>query len=163
MSQCPAPVVRIRPFEAGDREAVLALAPRLVVGIAPWRDPVGMLAAARRWIEGSIAAIGTDRAVLVAEDGPATRLGFVSVGRDVNVTGEVQAYVGELVVAADAEGTGVGRALLGAVEGWAREHDLGLVVLDTGAANTRARRFYARLGYVEEGVKLAKVLPTAGR
>jgi ribosomal protein S18 acetylase RimI-like enzyme len=45
-----------------------------------------------------------------------------------------------------------------AAEGWARAAGLGLVALDTGAANARARRFYERLGYREESVKLVKEL-----
>jgi GNAT superfamily N-acetyltransferase len=62
-----------------------------------------------------------------------------------------QAYIGEL---AEAESQGMGRALLGSVEGWAREHGLRLLVLDTGSANERGRRFYTRSGFLEEGVRL---------
>lgn len=149
---------RIRPFAPADRDAVLGLAPRLTVGIAPWRDPAAFLAAARRWIEGSIAGIGPERAVLVAEDGRGRCLGFVSVARDVHFTGEEQAYVGELAVAEEAEGIGVGRALMAAAEAWSRERGYRLIALDTGAANDRARGFYRRLGYAEESVKLVKVL-----
>jgi GNAT superfamily N-acetyltransferase len=47
---------------------------------------------------------------------------------------------------------------LAAAEDWARERGLGLLVLDTGAANTRARAFYARHGYTEESVRRTKVL-----
>ena len=152
----PAPT--IRPFDPSDRDAVVALAPRLTIGIARWRDPDAFLAAVHRWIEGSIEGIGTDRAVLVAEDARGRCVGFVSVARDVHFTGEEQAYVGELAVAAEVEGMGVGRALLTGAEEWAREHGYRLVALDTGAANTRARGFYERLGYAEESVKLVKVL-----
>lgn len=151
----------VRPYHPGDQDAVLGLAPRLVIGIAPWRSEEGMLRAARGWIEGSIDSIGPDRAVFVAEDADGRTVGFVSASRDVNFTGEVQAYVGELAVAEEAEGRGVGRALMEAAESWARERGYGLVVLDTGAANVRARGFYARLGYVEESVKLTKVLAGA--
>ncbi|MDP9362833.1 MAG: hypothetical protein M3Q10_01160, partial [Chloroflexota bacterium] len=55
--------VQVRSFAPRDRAAVLGLAPRLVVGIAPWRSREGMLAAARRWLAGSIDGIGTDAAV----------------------------------------------------------------------------------------------------
>ena len=152
----------IRPFDPADRDAVLSLAPRLTIGIARWRDPDAFLAAARRWIEGSINGIGPDRAVLVAEDARGRCVGFVSVSRDVHFTGEEQAYVGELAVAAEVEGMGVGRALMAGAEEWAREHGYRLVALDTGAANARARGFYGRLGYAEESVKLVKVLRDDG-
>ncbi len=159
MPDYPSPPIRVRPFAPADRDAVLGLAPRLTVGIAPWRDPAAFLAAARRWIEGSIDGIGPDRAVLVAEDAQGRCVGFVSVGRDVHLTGEEQAYVGELAVAEGVEGGGVGRALLAGAEAWARERGYRLVALDTGAANARARDFYRRLGYAGESVKLVKVLP----
>ena len=154
--------IRVRPFTSGDRAAVLGLAPRLVVGIAPWRSREGMLAAARRWLAGSIDGIGTDAAVLVAEDGNGRVIGLVGVSRQVHFTGAPEAYVGELAVAEGEEGRGVGQALMASAERWAREHDLGLLTLETGAANTRARGFYARLGYREESVRLAKVVGPLG-
>ncbi len=85
-------------------------------------------------------------------------MGFASVSREVAFTGEMQAYIGELAVAAEAEGQGAGQALLAAVEAWAREQELTLLVLDTGTANTRGRRFYERSGFQEESVRLTKVL-----
>ena len=62
-------------------------------------------------------------------------------------TGEVDAYIGELVVSKAAEGGGVGRALVGAAADWARGRGRKRVVVDTGAANMPARRFYAALGF----------------
>ena len=69
----------------------------------------------------------------------------------------------ELVVAEAVEGRGVGRALMAGVEACAQAQGFRAVELDTGVANTRARAFYARLGYAEESVKLVKVLPRDGR
>jgi hypothetical protein len=40
---------RIRPLAAGDRDAVMALAPRLAEWVAPWREPAGVLRAVRGW------------------------------------------------------------------------------------------------------------------
>ncbi len=45
-----------------------------------------------------------------------------------------------------------------AAEGWARAQGYRLIVLDTGAANARARALYARRGYTEESVRLVKIL-----
>ena len=148
--------VRIRPYAALDRPSVLALGDRLVIGLAPWRDPAQMRAAARRWIEADIARIGEACAVLVAENAAGQILGFVTVAHQVHFTGAAQAYVGELVVAERAEGRGVGRALMGAAEAWARSHGYPFVALETGAANAGARAFYAQLGYREESVTLVK-------
>lgn len=53
----------IRTGTEADRNAVLALAPRLTVGVAPWRDQAKALAAGCRWLEGSLdAAIRGDGA-----------------------------------------------------------------------------------------------------
>lgn len=158
MSAESKPPVYIRPFAPGDRDAVIGLAPRLTIGIAPWLDPEAFLAAVHGWIEGSIAEIGPARAVLVAEDNQGRCVGFVSVGRSMHFTGVEQAYIGELAVTEASEGHGIGRALLVAAEAWARAQGYHLIALDTGAANTRARQFYSRLGYAEESVKLVKVL-----
>jgi len=163
MQADPAAAVCVRPFISTDRNAVLDLAPRLTVGIAPWRDPDAFLAAVRGWITGSISGIGPERAVFVAENDRGDCVGFVSIGRNVHFTGEEQAYIGELAVAADAEGLGVGQALLARAESWARESGFHLVELDTGAANVRARGFYERLGYAEESVKLVKELRSDDR
>jgi ribosomal protein S18 acetylase RimI-like enzyme len=148
----------IRPYREQDRAAVLELAGRLAVGIAPWRSAEGMAAAARNWVEASIAGIGPEHAVFVAAGHDGTVLGFGSVARQVEFTGEPQAYVGELAVAETAEGAGIGQALLTEIERWAQARGLRLIVIDTGAGNDRARRFYGRSGFVEEGVRLTKVL-----
>lgn len=149
---------RVRPYTSSDRDAVFALGDRLVIGLAPWRDPAKAQAAARRWIEDDIVRIGQTCAVLVAEDATGHLLGFVTVAHQVHFTGDEQAYVGELVVAEQAAGHGVGRALMSATEEWARARGYNFVVLDTGSANDGARAFYARLGYREETVKLVKPL-----
>jgi GNAT superfamily N-acetyltransferase len=141
----------IRAYEAGDRESVEELTPRLCIGAADWIDPAAMLDAARGWVRESLDA-GT---VLVAEDDGAV-VGFVSVKERSHFTGAAEAYVGELVVAEAAEGRGVGRSLMAAVEEWARGRGIARVSLDTGAANEGARAFYAALGYAETDVRLSK-------
>ncbi len=160
----PSAPIRARPYQPGDRDFVLGLASRLTIGIAPWRDVEPMRAAMHRFIAESAAtaeatsAVTPTAAMFVAEDARATPLGFVTIARQVNFTGELQAYIGELAVREAAEGVGAGRTLLRAAEDWAREHGFRLVVLDTGTANTHARAFYVRQGYGEESVRLVKVL-----
>lgn len=152
------PGVRVRQYREADRAFVVGLAPRLVIGCPSWRDPALMRATMRRFLEEDADRHDDQSAVLVAEDARGELAGVVTLGHHLNFTGEVEAYVGELAVREDRQGTGVGRALMQAAEGWARKHGYGLVVLETGAANTRARAFYERLGYREESVKLARVL-----
>lgn len=150
--------IRVRPCTPADHAAVLSLAPRLATGIAPWRQQDAFVAAARRWIDASVQGASPDHAAFVAEDATHRCVGFASIAREAHFTGEVQAYLGELVVAADVEGQGIGQALLAAAETWAREQGYRVIALDTGVANDRARAFYAQQGYAEESIKLAKLL-----
>jgi ribosomal protein S18 acetylase RimI-like enzyme len=101
---------------------------------------------------------GVEAAVFVAEDESGERLGFAAVEENQHFTGEMQAYIEELAVREEAEGRGVGSALVEACEQWARQHEFTLLVLDTSSANKRARALYGRLGFTEESVKLTKPL-----
>lgn len=155
--------IHIRPYQDDDKDFVLSLTPRLIIGMAPWRDPDKMREAMRGFTMESITrgievTPASNSVVFIAEDEQGARLGFISVAHNVNFTGEVQAYIGELAVSAEAEGYGAGRALVSAAEEWARAHHYTILVLDTGAANDRARMFYQRQGYEEESVRLVKVL-----
>lgn len=148
----------VRPAAVADREFLEALAPRLTIDVAPWRDTAAVLAAMRGFLLHDLKEMGPDSTVFIAEAPDGTRAGAATIGRGKSYTGEAHAYLGELAVTVEAEGQGAASALLAVVEAWAREQGLGLVVLDTGAANRRARHFYARHGYAEETVRLAKVL-----
>jgi ribosomal protein S18 acetylase RimI-like enzyme len=150
--------IEIRAAAGGDKAAILALAPRLAEGVAPWRDQAAARAAGRRWLEESLdAAAAGDGTVLVAV-GEDTVLGVISVRPSRHFTGERDGYIGELAVAADSAGRGIGRALVAAAADWARDHDLVNLTLHTGAANTAARAFYAALGFAEEDVRLTRAL-----
>ncbi len=150
--------MHVRLYTPADHEFVSRLAPRLLIGAAPWIDPERMLEAVRQWIAGSIARHGGETVVFVAEDPCGERLGFASVSRDRHFTGVPQAYIGELAVDEAVEGRGAGKVLVRACEQWAREQGYGRIVLDTGFANERGRRFYERLGFRQESVKLVQVL-----
>ncbi|MEO8971682.1 MAG: hypothetical protein ABI406_08800 [Ktedonobacteraceae bacterium] len=54
-------MIRVRPYVPDDREFVLSLAPRLAIGIPPWRDPQKMIATAQGWITGNIEQHGKKR------------------------------------------------------------------------------------------------------
>ena len=79
--------------------------------MAAWRDPVAVLDAVCGWVHDAITSTVQDHAVFVAEDPSSRLIGLVSVGQCRHFSGDVDGYVGELVVAADCEGRGVGRAL----------------------------------------------------
>ncbi|MFC7645551.1 GNAT family N-acetyltransferase [Streptosporangium lutulentum] len=102
-------------------------------------------------------AEGDKAAVFVAEDADGV-VGFVGVTERAHFTGETDGYIGELVVARDKERLGVGRALIEAAESWVKDRGHARSTLETGAANTNARDFYAALGYSEEEVRLSRAL-----
>ncbi|GAA3160265.1 hypothetical protein [Nonomuraea roseoviolacea] len=64
--------VVIRPYRDEDRDAIVALAPRLTEGVAAWRDADAVAAAVRDWVTGSLDRHGSDgHGALVADrDGP---------------------------------------------------------------------------------------------
>ena len=85
--------------------------------------------------------------------------GFVAVHPDADYfTGHPRAYVDVLVVAPEAEGRGVGRALLAYVESWAKRLGCLEVVLDVFATNAEALAFYERCGYRPDHIRMAKSL-----
>jgi ribosomal protein S18 acetylase RimI-like enzyme len=149
---------QVRPYESHDHDALVAIAERLAEGAAGWRDPARWSAAVRGWVTGSIDRAAQDGAALLVATGAGRVAGFVSVSSRRHFTGDIDAYIGELVVAAGAEGRGAGRALLAAAEDWASRRGYDRLTLETGAANARARAFYARAGYAEEEVRLSKDL-----
>jgi len=156
--QNSSPRWRVRRATETDRAFLEALAPRLTIGIPPWRDPAVMLATVRRWLADGLARMGADAAAFIAEAPDGTPVGAATIARSAHFTGVPQAALGELAVVAEIEGRGAASALLAACEGWAREQGFAFVSLGTGAANTRARAFYARHGYGEEDVRLTKEL-----
>lgn len=148
----------IRPAREEDRAALLALSPRLTTGAAPWRDPAKFAAAARGWIESSLASAHEDgHAVLVALlDGHVA--GMVSLAERRHFTGDLDAYIGELVTDGAVEGSGAGRALMAAAEKWAAGRGLCRITLETGVRNDRARHFYERAGFEEEEIRLSRAV-----
>jgi GNAT superfamily N-acetyltransferase len=151
-------MIRVRPYVPADREFVLSLAPRLAIGIPPWRDPQKMIVTVQGWITESIEQQGKKTMVFVAENEQGERLGFATVSHSTHFTGESQAYIGELATSEVAERQGVGKALVQACEQWAREQGYRILSLATGAANEQARGFYRHIGYLDEDVTLVKLL-----
>jgi len=151
--------VAIRPVEATDRDQIMLLAPRLLVGVDPSRPTDQVRAAITCWVDDSVKEAGTQgHAGWVAEvDGSV--IGFVSVSEEGHWCGETDAWIGELMVDQRFERKGVARSLIAMVEGWAEQRGLGRIRLSTGAANHAARAFYERLGYSLNEVTMTRQLP----
>jgi GNAT superfamily N-acetyltransferase len=151
--------ILVRSYKPGDEAFVLSLAPRLLIGIPPWRSAEKWLEAVQGWMTQDFEKHGRQSMLFIAEDEQGERLGFANVAQVQHFTGEPLAYLGELVVNEAAEGRGAGQALVHACEQWASAQGYRSLVLDTGTINNeRTRRFYQHLGFLEESVKLAKLL-----
>lgn len=151
-------MIRVRPFVPEDRAFVLSLAPRLAIGMQPWRDRQMWLNTIESWLNESMNQHGQKTMIFVAEQETGEQVGFATVSHSAHFTGQRQAYIGELASSASAEGQGVGTALVNACVTWARQQGYTLLVLSTGAGNTRALRFYKQLGFLDEDVMLTKRL-----
>lgn len=152
--------MNIRPATPQDCEAILALVPRLAAtGTPPGRDS-GQIAATDLQVIAEVLGDrqpGTD--LLVAERG-GSLLGFIHLKTVTDYyTRQQIGHVSDVVVAADAEGQGVGRALMTAAEEWARTRGYPMMELNVLVDNAGARALYERLGYSPEWLKYVKPLP----
>lgn len=151
-------MIHVRPYASSDHAFILSLAPRLAIGKQPWRDSTLWLKTVEEWLTESINQHNQKTMVLIAENEEGESLGFATVSHNTHFTGQRQAYIGELATSENVEGQGVGSALVEACEQWAREQGYGIITLTTGAGNSRALRFYGRLGFHQEDITLTKLL-----
>ncbi len=66
--------------------------------------------------------------------------------------------IANLAVAKEAEGKGVGKALMGSAEAWSKERGYRYLSLYVFGTNRHARAFYEKLGYGEDRLELTKMI-----
>jgi GNAT superfamily N-acetyltransferase len=71
---------------------------------------------------------------------------------------QTHAYISNLIVSEEAEGQGIGRALLAYAEAWARAEGYVTLSLNVFAQNTAARPLYQRAGFGEDIICYVKPL-----
>jgi ribosomal protein S18 acetylase RimI-like enzyme len=150
--------IAVRLFSAEDRPFLTRVASRFHPGqtVSP-RDPGALDRFFADLQRGRLLTEPGAEAFVATIDGEPC--GLVSVHPDKDYfTGHPRAYVDILVVARQAEGRGVGRALMDYVERWARDRAFREVVLDVFADNQRAIAFYERQGYRPDHIRMAKPL-----
>jgi len=81
-------------------------------------------------------------ATWIAEEGKVI-VGFLIADRE----GKGAAHIVTIDVVEGRRRSGVGKALMDAVEAWATRHGLGLIHLETAASNSGAQAFYQARGY----------------
>jgi GNAT superfamily N-acetyltransferase len=133
----------VRPAAADDVEPAIALLEQLFE--PPGGTPPGYDRGRAR--EGFAWALGQDNAdVLLAFDGDRLS-GLASVYADIeSIRFGRRCWLQDLVVDREARSQGIGKALLAAAAGWARDHGCTHLELSSGAGRTDAHRFYEREG-----------------
>ena len=133
----PSEAVTVRPMRAGDAAAVARLTTQLGYATTAQQSAQRI---ARLLDE-------PEQALLVAEDGAGTVMGWVHVRVFRLLELESTAQIAGIVVDEARRGAGVGRALMAAAERWATAHDCQETLLYSNAVRNDAHRFYERLGY----------------
>lgn len=149
--------VHIRPAGPGDRAFVLGLLSRMAAFELPaWRTADEVVAGDYRPLAAWFDAPTADDAVLIAEiDGRPVGCAHLIVHTDF-FTERPHTHLSVLAVAKDAEGRGVGSALLEATTAWAAARGDDHVTLNVFDNNRRARALYERHGYAPETIKYVK-------
>ncbi|MGC4093216.1 MAG: GNAT family N-acetyltransferase [Polyangiaceae bacterium] len=140
-------MLSVRPASAADSHAIAALI--TLLGYAAHADEVN---------ERLLRVLTNTACVLVADlDGRVVGLATAHAFDAIHLA-EQAAWLTTLVVEPDAQRSGVGRALVQAVETWSREHGSRHVSVLTGAQRADAHAFYERLGFVRTGHRYTKHL-----
>lgn len=148
----------LRSARPSDRQFVLDLADRLASFEVPaWRDKPELVEGDRRALAEWFELQNDNEAMYIAElDGkPAGCAYLVTLVDYFNLRSH--AHLSVLAVSADAEGQGVGTALLDQSIAWAKERGSDRLTLSALVTNSRARALYERKGFVGEYIRY--VLP----
>lgn len=150
----------VREARADDREQIVQLMTGLALFDLPdWRSADEIAAADVHLFDRYIDTTTNSRiGVFVAELPDVESLAGVVIGqvRTDYFTGQPTLHVEVLVVAGDAQGKGVGRALMDRAERYASGADAAAVTLTVFHRNSNARKVYERLGYEPEFVQYRK-------
>ena len=150
--------IRVRAGAEDDRDFAVDTARRFAAfGPPPWRSAHEVVDGEVRCLDDFFDGHMPACELLVAEDDRGARLGFAFVEPHVDYfSGATHGHLGMIAVTEAAEGQGAGAALMRAAEAWARERGYACLTLNVFDGNTRARRFYERLGYAVETLRYTK-------
>jgi GNAT superfamily N-acetyltransferase len=152
-------MITIRGGTAADRDFVVETARRFAAfGPPRWRTAAELVAGEVRCLDSFFDGGMRGSALLIAEqDGRSAGFAFLEHATDY-FTGERHGHLGMIAVVAGAEGRGLGAALMGAAEHWARAQGYSRLTLNVFEGNTRARRAYERAGFEVETLRYVKPL-----
>jgi ribosomal protein S18 acetylase RimI-like enzyme len=155
-------MIIIRKALPGDAEFIAAHTHRLLnFNLPGWRvnEKSKMIQADIQHITKALLKNNSDDCVFVAIDTFNKPCGFIRVVLQTDYyTGERHAHVNDIVVITEAEGQGVGKALLQKADEWAVAHNSRWITLNVFEENKHARAVYEKNGYNIEWIKYLKQL-----
>jgi ribosomal protein S18 acetylase RimI-like enzyme len=148
-----------RPATLADLPALHRLTDQLANFEVPaWRTREEIARADHAILEGALRTGRDDALVLVAEENAAiVGMVFVTTRQDY-FTGQPHGHVEVLAILPEAQGKGLGRALMERAEAWSRTRGYRAMTLNVFDRNQRARALYERLGYAPETIHYWKAL-----
>ena len=152
--------MQIRRARDTDKEAVLALVPRLVSGFTPppWRDRSAMTPTDLAVIAEALGSQDEDPAIYVAER-QGRIIGFIHLcSLEDYYRRRKHGHIGDIVVAEGQEGRGVATALMIEAEEGCRAQGYDWLSLSVFEENVRAERLYRKLGFRRDVIRLLKPL-----
>ena len=150
----------VREATTDDGERMLKLLPRLASFDVPERRTVREVwSRDQRQLQAWLAGEKPDTLVHVAVDPDDRILGvaMTTIGEEF-LSGKPSAHLEVLAVAAEAEGKGIGGALIARAEQAAVNRGASSITLSVFRNNARARRLYEKLGYDGEIIRYIKDL-----
>jgi GNAT superfamily N-acetyltransferase len=152
-------MITVRDARPSDRDFVLTQVVRLAAfGTPPGRTAEEIVEGEARTLRAFFDAPHPPETLLIAETGGARR-GFMFLEEKQDYfTLNAHGHIGILVVTTEAEGRGVGAALMRAAEGWAGARGYETLTLGVFEDNRRARTVYEHFGYRPDTVRYLKRL-----
>lgn len=151
--------VSIRLATPADRDFILSLGDRLAdFDRPPWRSAEEIAEGDRRALRQQLDDPADGQALFVAEL-EARPAGCVLLWTlEDYFSRKNHAHVSVIAVTTEAEGRGVGAALMAYAETWARDRGHSCITLSVFESNRRAQRLYERSGYQVEMRRYMKLL-----
>ena len=150
----------VRAAGADDDDFILSLVPRFAEFDLPrGRKRHVVIEGIRRDLSRHLEESRPASFLFVAETDEGERVGFLHLQTVPDFfSGGPNCHISDLAVVRGRDGQGIGRALLGWAEQFAREHRCERLTLGVFPGNARARRAYEAAGFEQDLVRMAKAL-----
>ena len=156
--------ITIRDATLEDRDFVLNTVHRLAYyGTPAWRTIQEIVTQEQRGLQNFFSLPEPGAALFVAERHGEGRVGYVFLEvREDYFTERPVGHINSIAVIENADGQGVGSALMRAAEDWARENGFSHLSLNVFPDNYRARKIYESRNFRVETVHYVKILTETG-